>query len=261
MVPLCMFSFVFGQTYSFRYRIGADSTYTSAVNVVQSNSMGQYALGLLRKQMYSNFYYEGFSSADKIYYKWNLHGVDMKDTMRYNINDSANYDPVYGHKKSSIIKFDYNKEIALSFDLKKKIQYFITDDTVKGAYYITDEPCNRIDEYKTINGWHCVKWVPEGNMVSNITIWVSKEVPVNINFGIFNKEFEGGIVRVEWANGRYNELLSFEKQAEPYNFKQWHTDIKPGGNINLLRSSALDDLTDSMYGTEKHNGFKPIDQR
>src|SRR5690606_7039387 len=92
------------------------------------------------------------------------------------------------------------------------------NDTLKACWYDAEESFTRTTETQTINGWLCTKWVPDSeDLQGNVWVWIAKEVPKILNLGVNYQGFDGGLVKMEWTNGRYNILESFE-QVSDYKF-------------------------------------------
>lgn len=258
---ICMYSFTalfaelpaYAQTYTFTYKLGADSGYMNATDVVHADEAGRYALSLVRKVFYENLNIKGYVNHKYLYYEWDLENVGMVDTVYYDHHDDSTYiHALRGYKESSYIALEAKPVFSFYTDKKKNIQCYLVNDTIQGFYYLAKHKFTPTNDTATFNGWRCHKWIPQDEKWQHrVAVWISSSVPEDVNPGVFFPEFHGGLVRIQWENGRYNQLLQYATE-EQYLFKtvKFKRPARNQGLADPLLFSVDDNYKDSFYSKE-----------
>jgi len=207
------------QHYYFKYKISADSSYIHAPIEATSISDNFTAVWVshLKERIYTNLYAEGYTSRDALFIDMDATGIDMKAPVQYGERDSACYDKRIGaFLRSSIIRMPANAnwpDLFYRRDIGQAWQLFPGTDSVLGHYRIESNTFRPTGTHRTINGWLCDQWVPVADSLAgrNIAIWVCNDIPKAIDMGIFSDAVNGGIVRIDFGNGRFNELMTYRK--------------------------------------------------
>jgi hypothetical protein len=260
LVLLFVGSRVIAQTYQFKYVVGGTVSYKSAENVLFVDDIAKLVLGDVRKKMYENQYYVGFQNDRYLDYHIDysdISGKTFKDTMI--IDGSGLWEMRYKDSVQMVSNttLPIIPQASSIKDLKSQLKCRYIDDSLRSCWYDAQESFNITTDTQTINGWLCTKWVPNSkDLQGRVWVWISKEVPIQINLGLGFDGFDGGLVKMEWENGRYNLLMSYE-QANDYEFDKHK--LKPKlakkeviTQAHILRSALYDDFKVNIKTEHKY---------
>lgn len=209
--------------YSFRYKIDANEAYKNVHNKKNTNPYEIYGISKMRKHFYSTVYLNGVANQQYLECEYDLTQFLEGFAIKNDSNGMDNYDMnIGGFIKTDTMTFSFTHTVKYFCNKLKSIGYNINDDTinVNSVRKIKLDSFEKTNETEIINDLMCQKWIPtDTNISEKIAIWISNEVPKEVNFGIFCPDFDGGIVKVEWSNGRFNSLVGFKKLDAVYHYK------------------------------------------
>lgn len=200
--------------YTFRYKIGADKEYIEHIN--QDPMIAIFA-AIGYEAIYSNWHYDCTANDSLLLLISDISQIGSDDTIRYSqkrkLKGFEIENSFVGKAKDNWPNEYLNK--------RRKLRSVVSNDTVYSIPYVSFN-FKKTDDTLTINGWLCSKWIPVGESADNIKgkvwVWVSKEVPVLVDMYNLSDDFDGGIVRIQFSNGRFNELVSFSKTNDELSF-------------------------------------------
>jgi len=254
---LLFISFGYAQdTYTFRYRIDANEEYKNAQNLYDTWE-AKMGISIVRNLYYSNIFYNCVANKKYLINTWDFGKLKTELHKTYDTTKVKNYNfNIGGSIARSSIKFGNIPQIILCYDKLANTCYTMVNDTAKlnSVHRVKKYNFDATNTIDTINRFICRKWVLlDNDAYGDVSIWVSKDIPKEINPGIFYPQFNGGIVKIEWGNGRYDILENFSKVDTPYVFKILKLPLdkdNPDENYDLLIGAL--DAHDSMNVIYKH---------
>jgi len=239
--------------YAFRYQIGANERYKSATAVEQDDPYAAFAISLIRKRFFSTVFLEGKANDRYLECKYDLSQLLQDYSVHYDTNSLENFDfNLWGFINGHTMAFQADDTGSSGYycDKQNDIHYTIKNDTIdrKSASRIKLDDFAETKEQRIINNWLCVKWIPKDTGISEkVAVWISKDIPKAVNFGISCPCFDGGLVKVEWANGRFNLLTEYQPLNTSFDFAGKNLlppESLPEQSFELLRGPLIE--ADSM---------------
>lgn len=237
--------------YSFRYKIDANELYKSAKETKNKDPHAIYGISLMRKHYYATVYMNCISNNQYLECEYDLKEFLKGYSISHDTNSIKNYnsdlsgfitnEELSFAPKSNTLKYLYNRQTG--------VRYNVVNDTIgsQSVHKVRRESFLKTGITKTINNWLCTKWIPKDTSISNkVVIWISDEVPKEVSPDIFSNDFDGGVVEIEWINGRFNILTEYKKLDSIYNFNMKALPLdksQPGKEYDLLRNTLLENDT------------------
>lgn len=216
-ILLAILLFLFSSSFAeckFRYKIGADKEYIEHIN--QDPMIAIFA-AIGYEAIYSNWHYDCTANDSLLLLISDISQIGSDDTIRYSEKRKLKGFEI----ENSFVGKAKNNWPNEYLNKRKKIRSVVSNDTVYSIPYVSFN-FKKTDDTLTINGWLCSKWIPVGESADNIKgkvwVWVSKEVPAIVDMYNLSDDFDGGIVRIQFANGRFNELVSFSETNDELSF-------------------------------------------